>query len=88
MPRIEKEITVENDQGLHARPAALLVQVCSKYNSIVNISKDGEKVNGRSIMGILALAAQRGSVISVEVEGDDAELVIKELEDLLSGDKT
>jgi len=84
MPRIEKEITIKNEQGLHARPAALFVQIASKYNAIINVTKDKEKVNGKSIMGILTLGAQQGSTIIVEADGEDAEMVIKDLEELLT----
>lgn len=84
MPRIKKEIIIKNAQGLHARPAAMLVQITSKYNSNVIIHKDEEKVNGKSIMGILTLGAQHGCKIVLEIDGDDAQQVADELEGLLS----
>ena len=80
MPKIKKEFVVKNAQGLHARPAAVFVQITSKYNSHVTIFKDEEKVNGKSIMGILTLGAQKNSKIIVEVDGDDADQVLKEIE--------
>ena len=83
MPRVEKEITIKSSQGLHARPAALFVQVVNKYNCEVVISKNGEKVNGKSIMGILTLGAEKGCTVVVEVEGDDAQQLLDELEELL-----
>ena len=83
MPKIEKEITIINAQGLHARPAALFVQIAAKFNSKITVKKDTEKVNGKSIMGILMLAAQCKSKISIEADGDDAEQAIKELESFL-----
>lgn len=86
MPKIEKTITIKSQQGLHARPAALFVQIANKYNSNVSISKAGEKVNGKSIMGILTLGAEHGSTVTVEVDGEDAELLIKEIETLLAKD--
>ena len=86
MPRIEKEITIKNPQGLHARPAALFVQIVSKYNSEVTVVKDDERVNGKSIMGILTLGAKQNSVIKIEADGDDAGKVIEELEELLSNE--
>ena len=86
MPKIEKEIIIKSAQGLHARPAALFVQIANKYNSNVTISKSGEKVNGKSIMGILTLGAENGSTVIVEVEGEDAESLLKELEGLLTKD--
>lgn len=86
MPLLNEEITVKNSQGLHARPAALFVQVASRYNSSVTIEKDGEKINGKSIMGILTLGVQPGATIMIEVEGDDASEVLSELRALLEKD--
>lgn len=83
MDSIIKEITVRNPQGLHARPAAMFVQIVSKYDAIVTVHKDNEKVNGKSIMGILTLGAHQNSVIKIEASGEDAEKVIGELEKLL-----
>jgi phosphocarrier protein HPr len=58
---VEKKLTIQNKLGLHARPAALLVETASKYESDVYIIKNGFKVNGKSIMGVLMLAAEMGS---------------------------
>lgn len=87
MARIVKELLVNNAQGLHARPAAMFVQIISKYDAEVIVVKDGERVNGKSIMGILSLGAQKNSTIILEIEGDDAQKVIEELEKLLSDEK-
>ncbi len=87
MANVEKEVIINNKQGLHARPAALFVQITSRYNSEVTLEKDGEKVNGKSIMGILALGAEGGSKIILSAEGDDAQDVFNELEALLTGDE-
>ena len=87
MPIIKKEIIIKNPQGLHARPAAMFVQIASKYNSNVNVQKGQERVNGKSIMGILTLGAQHKSKIIIEVEGEDAEQVINDLEGLLSSEE-
>ena len=84
MPHIEKEIIIKNAQGLHARPAAMLVQIVSKYNSQVTIQKGEEKVNGKSIMGILTLGAQQNCKITLHVDGDDAQVLVDELEQLLT----
>ncbi len=73
-----------NAQGLHARPAALFVQIAAKYDSTVTVSKDGESVNGKSIMGILMLGAEQHSKIHVSADGEDAEKVVQELEEFLS----
>ena len=84
MPRIEKEIVIKNAQGLHARPAAMFVQITSKYNASVNVRKGNEKVNGKSIMGILTLGAQQNAKIIVEADGDDAMALVQDLVNLLS----
>lgn len=84
MPKIEKEIVVRNPQGLHARPAALFVQIAVKYDSNITVKKDAESVNGKSIMGILMLGAEKDSTITITVEGDDAETMLQELEGFLN----
>ena len=87
MPKVQKEIIIKNPQGLHARPAAIFVQTAAKYNADISITKEGEKVNGKSIMGILMLAAERGSKVIVEADGEDAEKAIEDLEGFLSRDE-
>ncbi len=86
MAVITKKLVVNNKQGLHARPAALFVQVANKFDSRVTVKKerDNEEVNGKSIMGILMLGAEKGSTIVIEVEGADAHLAIIELEKIVS----
>jgi phosphocarrier protein len=80
---IEKTVTIKNKQGLHARPAALFVQIANKFNSDITISKGKHKVNGKSIMGIMMLEAGSGSKVTMVINGDDAEAAVKELEVLL-----
>ncbi|MBM3244642.1 MAG: HPr family phosphocarrier protein [Candidatus Omnitrophica bacterium] len=80
---IKKKLVVKNKQGLHARPAAMFVQVANKYDSRVKVKRDEEEVNGKSIMGILMLGAEQGSEIILEVEGEDAEEALSELEKLI-----
>ncbi len=87
MALIKKKLIVKNKQGLHARPAALFVQIANKYDSRVTVRREDEEVNGKSIMGILMLGAECGSQISIEVEGDDAESAIVDLEKLISSDE-
>ncbi len=87
MPRIEKEITVMNPQGLHARPAAMFVQIAAKYNSNITVKRDKESVNGKSIMGILMLGAHHKCKIILEIEGEDAQDAMNELEGFLSRDE-
>ncbi|HOX54445.1 MAG: HPr family phosphocarrier protein [Candidatus Omnitrophica bacterium] len=87
MVSAKKVVTIKNKQGLHARPAALFVQIASKYDSEITVKKGKETVNGKSIMGILMLAANRGSKVTIEAVGDDAEKAILELEALLGRDE-
>jgi phosphocarrier protein HPr len=68
---IEKEYIVENPLGLHARPAALFVQTTHKFDSRIRVIKDGQEVDGKSIMGILTLAAEKGSRLTIIFEGAD-----------------
>jgi phosphocarrier protein len=84
MPRIKKTVKVKNKQGLHARPAALFVQIANKFQSVITVKKGKDIVNGKSIMGILMLGAERGSNIQIEAEGEDAQQAILELEEMLS----
>lgn len=84
MTKICKEVTIMNAQGLHARPAALFVQTASKFRAQIFVSKDGERVNGKSIMGILMLAANRNSTITIEADGEDAAQAVNELAVFLS----
>jgi phosphocarrier protein HPr len=76
MARFEKTFTIVNMLGLHARPAAQLVQAANRHRSEVHFSKDGTTVNAKSIMGVLTLAASRGSQLTVVCEGEDAEAAL------------
>lgn len=80
---VERTITIKNKQGLHARPAALFVQIANKFTCDVIVSKGKDKVNGKSIMGIMMLEAGAGSRITITARGDDAEAAVKELENLV-----
>ena len=82
--KASKDLTIENRNGLHARPAALFVKTSSRFHSEIWVEKDGEKVNGKSIMGLMMLAAGKGSVLRITAEGEDAGLVMQELESLIS----
>lgn len=81
--KVEKEITIVNRLGLHARPAAMFVRISSRYRAEVWVSKEGEEVNGKSIMGLMMLAAGQGSKLRVRCEGPDADKAIEELEELI-----
>ncbi len=80
---VEKAITIKNKQGLHARPAALFVQIANKFSSEVTIAKGKQKINGKSIMGIMMLAAGEGSKVTIIANGEDADKAVMELEKLL-----
>ena len=81
--KIEKEITIVNRLGLHARPAAMFVRIASRHRSEVWVEKEGERINGKSIMGLMMLAAGPGSKLLIQCEGPDAEKVMEELEELI-----
>ncbi len=79
-----KRLRIKSRQGLHARPAALFVQVANRFKSKILIRKGRRQVDGKSIMGVLTLAAERGSSIEVTTEGSDAKEALHALEVLLS----
>ena len=78
-----KELTILNSRGIHARPAALVVKAASRFASEILVEKDGETVNGKSIMGLLMLAAGPGSKVTIHAQGADARAAIDEIEDIL-----
>jgi len=77
-------VPIVNQLGLHARPAAEFVKVAGRFRSSVTVSKDGMEVNGKSIMGMMMLAAEKGSSLSLRVEGDDAVEAMAALEALIA----
>jgi phosphocarrier protein HPr len=81
--KVEKEVTIINRLGLHARPAAMFVRIASRFRSEVWVAKEGEQINGKSIMGLMMLAAGQGSKLTIKCEGADAEKVMEELEELI-----
>jgi phosphotransferase system HPr (HPr) family protein len=83
MSKVVRKIEIKNKLGLHARAAALLVQTANKFAAQVSLTKDGQTADARSIMGLLTLAAARGSKIQVEASGDDAERAVKAIERLI-----
>jgi len=87
MALIKKELIVKNKQGLHARPAAIFVQIANKYDSRITVRHDAEEVNGKSIMGILMLGAEKGSLIIIEADGADAQKALEELEKIVSSEE-
>jgi phosphocarrier protein HPr len=82
--KIEKEITIINRLGLHARPAAMFVRIASRYRSEIWVEKEGEQINGKSIMGLMMLAAGQGSKLMIRCEGPDADRAMEEIEELIN----
>jgi phosphocarrier protein HPr len=78
-----KEFLVINKLGIHARPAALFVKTANRFSCDVFVEKDGEKVNGKSIMGLMMLAAGPGSKLIVHANGPDASKALAEIESLI-----
>ena len=68
---IEKEVMIVNKAGMHTRPASAIVRIAAKYKADFFISKDGFEVNGKSIIGVMTLAAEQGSTLTLKFEGDD-----------------
>ncbi len=70
---VEKNIQIMNQMGLHARPAAKIVKLTSQFKSQIKATKDGFTINAKSILGLMSLAAERGSIISLHIDGEDEE---------------
>ena len=83
-PQLIKELLVQNKMGIHARPAAMIVRITNKFKADVFVEKDEEQVNGKSIMGLMMLAAGKGSKVKFIVTGDDAAAMIAELDALVT----
>jgi len=82
--QLTKELVVQNKMGIHARPAAMIVRITNRYKSDVFVEKDSEQVNGKSIMGLMMLAAAKGSRVKFLANGPDAAQILDELEDLFT----
>jgi len=81
---VERSTVIRNRLGLHARPAAELVKVAARFACEISVGKDGNWVNGKSIMGVMTLAAEFGSTVTVRAEGEDAEEAAAALTEILS----
>ena len=81
--KIEKEVTIVNRLGLHARPAAMFVRIASRHRAEIWVAKEGEEINGKSIMGLMMLAAGQGSKLRIRCDGPDADKAMEELEELI-----
>jgi phosphocarrier protein HPr len=82
--QLSRELVVQNKMGIHARPAAMIVRITNKFKSDVMVEKDDEQVNGKSIMGLMMLAAGKGSKVKFLATGADSTAVLDELEALFS----
>ena len=81
---LERQFTIINELGMHARAATRFVQVANRYHADVDVEKDGQTVNGKSIMGVLMLVAAQGTIIKVRARGDDAEEAMAALAELIT----
>ena len=81
----KKEVEIINRLGLHARPCSKFVKLASTFKAEIWVSKDDESVNGKSIMGLMMLAAGQGSKLQIRCEGPDAERALEEIEELIKG---
>ena len=79
-----KDFQVSNKLGIHARPAAMFVKTANRFSCDIFVEKDGEKVNGKSIMGLMMLAAGPGSKLTVHAQGHDASQALAEIETLIN----
>ena len=80
---ITRDLVVSNKLGIHARPAAMFVKIASKFDCDIFVEKDGERVNGKSIMGLMMLAAGPGSKLKVSAAGSDAQQALTDIEALM-----
>lgn len=80
----QRDFTIQNKLGIHARPAAQFVKMANRFQSDIMVEKDGEEVDGKSIMGLMMLAAGHGSVIVVSAEGEDEEAALDAIGDLIA----
>ncbi len=83
--RFDKEVTIVNRLGMHARPAAMFVRIATRFRCDIWVEKDGDEINGKSIMGLMMLAAGQGSKLRLRCEGPDAQEALRELEQLIAG---
>jgi phosphocarrier protein len=81
---VERTVQIVNKQGLHARPAAEIVKIASKFASDITIARDDLEVNGKSIMGVMMLAAECGAELTLRATGPDAEQAVGAISDLIA----
>lgn len=80
---VTRDFTISNSLGLHARPSAQLTQVAGRFASEIHIARNGRRVNAKSIMGVLMLAAGQGSTVTVDAQGEDAEAAVTAIGELI-----
>jgi len=83
-PQMQRDVQIVNRAGMHARPAAEFVRLAGSFKAEITVFKDGLEVNGKSIMGVLMLAAEQGSTLRLVAEGEDAPEALDALADLVS----
>ena len=84
MAVVERRVTIVNELGLHARPAAAFVKIAGAFRAEISVERDDMVVNGKSIMGVMTLAAEPGSELLIRAEGDDAQAAADALADLVA----
>ena len=82
--QISKEVEIINKLGMHARAAAKFVQLATKFGCDIDLERSSKRVNGKSIMGVMMLAASKGTLITIHADGDDAETGVEQLEALIN----
>lgn len=82
---ISRDYTISNKLGLHARPSAQLTQTASRFQSEIHIARNGRRVNAKSIMGVMMLAAGQGAIVTVDAQGEDAEEALAAIGELIAG---
>lgn len=83
MEEVQQKVKITNTLGLHARPASLFVKIATNFKSEIIVEKDGEEVNGKSLMGLLMLAAASGSIINISARGEDCENALRAIIELI-----
>jgi phosphocarrier protein len=80
-----EDVTIENELGMHARPAALFTRTAGRFTSEVYVTKDGQQINGKSILGVMMLAAYQGTALTIQAEGEDEREAVAALVELVKG---
>ena len=81
---LQRDVEVMNANGIHARPAAEIVECAGKYRAHITLARDGMEVNGKSIMGVMMLAAECGATVTIKADGDDAAAALDALAELIA----